>query len=51
MPTPPPSPTEHLQSTLRRYYNREVRDWFKDVDVDDLDINVAASVDGASVQA
>ena len=40
MSTPPPSPVEHLQSTLRRYYNREVRDWFDDVDVDDLDINV-----------
>ena len=40
MPTPPPSPTEHLQSTLRRYYNREVRDWFDDVDLDDLDINI-----------
>lgn len=40
MPTPPPSPTEHLQSTLRRYYNREVRDWFEDVDIDDLDINI-----------
>lgn len=36
----PPSPAEHLQSTLRRYYNREVRDWFNDVDLDDLDINV-----------
>lgn len=37
---PPPSPAEHLQSTLRKYYNREVREWFDDVDVDDLDINV-----------
>jgi hypothetical protein len=41
MPTPPPSPVEHLQSTLRKYYNREVREWFDDVDLDDLDINVA----------
>ncbi len=40
MTTPPPSPAEHLQSTLRRYYNREVREWFDDVDIDDLDINV-----------
>lgn len=40
MTTPPPSPAEHLQSTLRRYYNREVREWFDDVDLDDLDINV-----------
>lgn len=38
--TQPPSPAEHLQSTLRRYYNREVREWFDDVDLDDLDINV-----------
>ena len=38
---PPPSPAEHLQSTLRKYYNREVREWFDDVDIDDLDINVA----------
>lgn len=41
MPTPPASQVEHLQSTLRKYYNREVRDWFDDVDLDDLDINVA----------
>lgn len=41
MPTPPASPVEHLQSTLRKYYNREVRDWFDDVDLDDLDINIA----------
>lgn len=40
MPTPPASPVEHLQSTLRKYYNREVREWFADVDVDDLDINI-----------
>lgn len=41
MPNPqPPSPAEHLQDTLRRFYNREVRDWFSDVDVDDLDINI-----------
>lgn len=40
MPTPPPSPVEHLQSTLRKYYNPEVREWFDDVDLDDLDINV-----------
>lgn len=40
MTTPPPSPVEHLQSTLRKYYNREVREWFNDVDLDDLDINV-----------
>jgi hypothetical protein len=38
--TQPPSPAEHLQSTLRRYYNKEVREWFDDVDIDDLDINV-----------
>ncbi|MEL7143305.1 MAG: hypothetical protein AAGL08_13905 [Cyanobacteria bacterium J06573_11] len=38
--TPPPSPSEHLQSTLRRFYNREVKDWFDDVDIDDLDINI-----------
>lgn len=41
MPTPPASPVEHLQSTLRKYYNREVREWFDDVDLDDLDINIA----------
>lgn len=40
MKIPPPSPAEHLQSTLRRFYNREIRDWFEDVDLDDLDINV-----------
>lgn len=40
MPTQPPSPAEHLQSTLRKYYNREVREWFDDVDLDNLDINV-----------
>lgn len=40
MTTPPPSPAEHLQSTLRKYYNREIREWFDDVDLDDLDINV-----------
>lgn len=35
------SPAEHLQSTLRRFYNTEVRDWFSDVDFDDLDIRVS----------
>ncbi|MEL6260465.1 MAG: hypothetical protein AAFR12_05300 [Cyanobacteria bacterium J06626_6] len=40
MNVPPPSPAEHLQSTLRRFYNREIRDWFDDIDLDDLDINV-----------
>lgn len=40
MNVPPPSPAEHLQSTLRRFYNKEIREWFNDVDLDDLDINV-----------
>jgi len=35
------SPAEHLQSTLRRFYNNEVRDWFSDVDFDNLDIRVS----------
>jgi len=35
------SPSEHLQSTLRRFYNTEVRDWFSDVDFDNLDIRVS----------
>lgn len=38
--TEPQSPAEHLQSTLRKFYNREIRDWFKDVDLDDLDIDI-----------
>ena len=29
------SPAEHLQSTVRRYYNHVVRDWFRDLGGDD----------------
>lgn len=36
----PASPSEHLQSTLRSFYNREVREWFSEVDLDDLDITI-----------
>ena len=38
--TEPQSPAEHLQSTLRKFYNREIRDWFQDVDLDNLDIDI-----------
>lgn len=37
------SPAEHLQDTARRYLNREVKEWFRDVDFDDLDISVPRS--------
>lgn len=33
------SHAEHLQDTLRRTFKREVREWFREVDLDDLDIN------------
>ncbi|MEO0348842.1 MAG: hypothetical protein AAF282_02190 [Cyanobacteria bacterium P01_A01_bin.15] len=33
------SHVEHLQDTLRRTFKREVREWFREVDLDDLDIN------------
>ncbi|MBE9065132.1 hypothetical protein IQ260_00500 [Leptolyngbya cf. ectocarpi LEGE 11479] len=33
------SPVEHLQDTIRRTFSREVREWFRDIDLDgDLDI-------------
>ena len=34
------SPAEHLQSTLRRFYNNEVRDWFADIDLEQIDIRI-----------
>lgn len=38
------SPVEHLQDTIRRTFKREVREWFKDIDLDDeLDITVPRS--------
>lgn len=40
MAVPPPSPIEHLQSTLRKFYNREAREWFGDVDLDNADISI-----------
>lgn len=33
------SPAEHLQDTIRRTYNPEVREWFADLTTDDPDIN------------
>lgn len=34
------SPAEHLQDTIRRIYNRQVREWFSDLGADaDLDIS------------
>ncbi|BAS54924.1 hypothetical protein NIES2135_58110 [Leptolyngbya boryana NIES-2135] len=33
------SPAEHLQDTIRRTYNPEVREWFSDITTDDPDIN------------
>ena len=34
------SPVEHLQDTIRRTFRTEVREWFRDIDLDgDLDIN------------
>ncbi|MEM6353588.1 MAG: hypothetical protein AAF766_22790 [Cyanobacteria bacterium P01_D01_bin.14] len=36
------SPVEHLQDTIRRTFRREVREWFRDVDLDgDLDITTS----------
>lgn len=35
------SHAEHLQDTLRRTFKREVRDWFREVDLDDVDITTA----------
>lgn len=37
------SPTEHLQDTIKRIYNGEVREWFADVTSADLDINTPRS--------
>lgn len=37
------SHAEHLQDTLRRTFKREVREWFREVDLDDLDINTPRS--------
>lgn len=38
------SPVEHLQDTIRRTFKREVREWFKDIDLDDdLDITTPRS--------
>lgn len=31
--------TEQIQSVMRRYLNEEVREWFKDIDFDDVDTN------------
>jgi hypothetical protein len=36
----PASQSEHLQSTIRSFYNREVREWFSEIDLDDLDITL-----------
>ncbi|EKV01617.1 hypothetical protein Lepto7375DRAFT_3790 [Leptolyngbya sp. PCC 7375] len=34
------SPVEHLQDTIRRTFRTEIREWFRDIDLDgDLDIN------------
>ena len=35
------SPVEHLQDTLRKVYNREVKDWFSEIKTDDLDISTS----------
>lgn len=32
------SPVEHFQDTIKRTYNREVREWFSDLDPDELGI-------------
>lgn len=48
MPESMSGPSELLQSTIRKYLNREVREWFKDVDFDALDISTAR---GALVQS
>ena len=37
MPNPQSGETEQLQSVIRRYMNEEVKEWFKDVDSDDID--------------
>ena len=38
------SPAEHLQDTIRRTFQREVREWFRDIDLDgDLDITTPRS--------
>lgn len=40
MPLPPNfSPAEHLQDTIKRTYNPEVREWFSDITTDDPDIS------------
>ncbi len=31
--------TEQLQSVIRRYLNQEVREWFRDIDFDEIDTN------------
>jgi len=35
------SPVEHLQDTLRRVYNQEIKEWFSDIDSDELDIKTS----------
>jgi len=35
----PSSPSEHLQDTIRRTYNPEVREWFADITTDNPDIS------------
>lgn len=37
------SPAEHLQDTVRRYLNREIRDWFLDLGGDDWDPDVTTA--------
>ncbi|NEZ57801.1 hypothetical protein [Adonisia turfae] len=38
------SPVEHLQDTIRRTFRTEIREWFRDIDLDgDLDINTPRS--------
>lgn len=37
------SDTEHLQDTIRRVYNKQMRDWFKDLNFENLDLNVPRS--------
>ncbi|MEL7354075.1 MAG: hypothetical protein AAFN38_21815 [Cyanobacteria bacterium J06560_5] len=41
-------PSEQLQSTMRNYLNREVREWFQDVDFDALDIKTSRGALAAS---
>lgn len=48
MPESMSGPSELLQSTMRKYLNREIREWFSDVDLDQLDINTPR---GALVQS